>query len=201
MKGKKGIKNIIPAVMTESKLLKPQSAKLEALVQHHASFLRFLLSRVSDSSIAEDILHSAYLKALEHENQLHADDSVVAWFYRILRNSVIDYYRRNAARSSAHDRYASERPISYETELHQQVCACVKDVIEDLKPEYREAIEVVDLAEKSIEQFAKAKRITSNNASVRLHRARKALAGKLTEVCGVCAEHKCVDCTCRRNQL
>ncbi|HET8637147.1 MAG TPA: sigma-70 family RNA polymerase sigma factor, partial [Acidobacteriaceae bacterium] len=164
-------------------------------------FLRFLSFRVSDSATAEDILHSAYLKALEHRNQLKEDQSIVAWFYRILRNSVIDHYRRSAARSSAHDRYASEHPISYETELRQQACACVKDLIGDLKPEYREAIERVDLAEESIEQLAKTKRITANNASVRLHRARKALAGKLTEVCGVCAEHKCVDCTCRRSQL
>jgi RNA polymerase sigma-70 factor (ECF subfamily) len=187
--------------MNKPKLLKPQSAKLEVLVQHHARFLRFLLPRVNDASIAEDILHSAYLKALEHENQLQADESVVAWFYRILRNSLIDHYRRNAARDSAHSRYASELPVSYETELRQHVCACVTDVIGGLKPDYREAIEGVDLAEESVEQFAKAKRITSNNASVRLHRARKALASKLTEVCGVCAEHKCVDCTCRRAGL
>jgi RNA polymerase sigma factor (sigma-70 family) len=175
--------------------------RIEGLVQHHARFLRFLSSRVSDSATAEDILHSAYLKALEHGNQLKEDESAIAWFYRILRNSVIDHYRRSAARNFAHDRYASEQPISYETKLRQQACACVKDLIGDLKPEYREAIEHVDLAEESIEQLAKAKRITPNNASVRLHRARKSLAGKLTEVCGVCAEHKCLDCTCRHAKL
>lgn len=174
---------------------------MDELVRHHAKFLRFLLPRVNDPSIAEDILHSAYLKALEHGDQLKEDGSVVAWFYRILRNSITDDYRRAAARSSAHDRYASEQPVSYQTELRRRACACVKDVVADLKPEYRGAIERVDLAEESVEQLANAEHITPNNASVRLHRARKALAGRLTQVCGVCAEHKCVDCTCRHSQL
>ena len=32
-------------------------------------------------------------------------------------------------------------------------------------------------------------------------KARRAVAKKLTTVCGACAEHKCLDCTCRRSQL
>jgi RNA polymerase sigma-70 factor (ECF subfamily) len=144
---------------------------VEVLVQHHARFLRFLSFRVADPATAEDILHSAYIKALEHENQLREDESVVAWFYRILRNSVIDHYRRNAARNSAHERYASGLPVSYEAELRREACACVENLVGELKAEYRDAIERIDLAEESVEAFAKAKNITVNNASVRLHRA------------------------------
>ncbi len=173
----------------------------EQLVQHHSRFLRFLLPRVSDSAAAEDILQSAYIKALERGNQLRDDESSVAWFYRILRNSIVDHHRRSSARDSAHSRYGEELPASYETELRGQACACVGDLIGDLKPEYREALERVDLAEESVETFANEKHITANNASVRLHRARRALAGKLAEVCGVCAEHKCLDCTCRHPKL
>lgn len=173
----------------------------DRLVQHHSRFFQFLLPRVSDPAAAEDILQSAYMKALERGNQLRDDESSVAWFYRILRNSIVDHYRRNAARDSAHTRYGEEIPASYETELRGQACACVGDLVGDLKPEYREAIERIDLAEESVERFAKEKHITANNASVRLHRARKALAGKLTDVCGICAEHKCIDCTCRHPKL
>lgn len=174
---------------------------VEVLLERRAEFLRFLSSRVNDRAMAEDILHSAYLKAMERGNQLRQDESIVAWFYRILRNSVADSYRRSEARDSAHERYAAEIPAFYEAELRQQACACVKDVVQDLKAEYRDAIERVDLAEESIEEFAKVNDISANNASVRLHRARRSLAGKLAEVCGVCAEDKCVDCTCRRAKL
>ena len=187
--------------MKKLQLAASPSSDVEVLVQHYARFLRFLRSQISDSATPEDILHSAYLKALEHENELRVDESIVSWFYRILRNSVIDHYRRNAARSSAHDRYISELPVSYETEPRGHACACVSDLVGELKSEYRAVIEQIDLREEPVKQFAKEKHITANNASVRLHRARKALAEKLTPVCGVCAEHKCLDCTCRRAAL
>jgi len=116
-------------MVKKSHLPASPSSGVEALVQHHARFLRFLRSQSSDSATAEDILHSAYPKALEHENELRADESVVSWFYRILRNSVIDHCRRSAVRTSAHDRYVSELPRSYEIELYQQACACVGDLV------------------------------------------------------------------------
>jgi RNA polymerase sigma-70 factor (ECF subfamily) len=95
--------------------------------------------------------------------------------------------------------FGAEAPTSYEVELEQKVCACISDVIGDLKTEYREAIEHVDLAGESVESFAQLQNATANNVSVRLHRARKAVAKKLVQVCGVCAEHKCLDCTCRKS--
>jgi RNA polymerase sigma-70 factor (ECF subfamily) len=178
-----------------------QHPPLERIVAHQDKFLHFLRARVEDAATAEDILQSAYLKAMEHGSEIRDDESTVAWFYRILRNAITDHYRRRAARGRVHEGFAQEVPDSYEPELVQTVCACVGDVVHDLKDEYRTAIEQVDLGGKSIEDFAQTERISANNASVRLHRARKAIAKQLTTVCGACAEHKCLDCTCRRSQL
>lgn len=40
--------------------------------------------------------------------------------------------------------------------------------------------------------------VTANNASVRLHRARRALKEQLLRACGACAAHGCLECSCRR---
>ena len=176
-------------------------ATLRRVVAHHSSFLSFLASRVEDKAVAEDILQSAYIKAIEHGSEIRKDESTVAWFYRILRNAIADHYRKGSARTRAHETYSAELPNSYEPEIAQTVCACIGDVIRDLKDEYREAIEQVDLGGATVESFAQSQQTTANNASVRLHRARKAVAKKLTTVCGACAEHKCLDCTCRRSQV
>ena len=178
-----------------------QALPLDRIVAHQNKFLGFLQLRVEDAATAQDILQSAYLKAIEHGAEIRDDESTVAWFYRILRNTITDHYRRGAARDRAHEGFANEAPVSYEPELAQTVCACVGDVVHDLKDEYRMAIEQVDLGVKSVEDFAQAAQISANNASVRLHRARKAIAKQLTTVCGACAKHKCLDCTCRRSQL
>ena len=178
-----------------------EKVQLDQILAHRSEFLRFLGARVEDAATAEDILHSAYQKTLEHGSEIRNTESTLAWFYRILRNAVIDHYRRNAARSKAHTEFANESPVSYEPELAGAVCACVNNVVHDLKSEYRTAIEQVDLGGNSIEEFAQSEQISPNNASVRLHRARRTVARQLTRICGACAEHKCLDCTCRRKQL
>jgi RNA polymerase sigma factor (sigma-70 family) len=168
------------------------------LAAQHSRFLQFLRVRIGDPATAEDILQAAYVKALERGAQLRAAESSVAWFYRILRNAIADHYRQQAARSRAMDQWAAEWKEAYEPELKAGVCACIQEAVSALKPEYRTAIEQVDLGGQSVESFAKAQRTTANNASVRLHRARKAVAKQITAICGTCAIHECVDCTCRR---
>ncbi len=178
-----------------------QAQILDQIMAQRARFLRFLQGRVEDLSTAEDILQSAYLRALEHSGEIREDESVVAWFYRILRNAAIDHYRRRATHNKAEEVLAAEWGEAYETEVRATLCACIGDVIHDLKPEYRQAIEQVDLAETPVEAFAESQHISANNASVRLHRARKSVAKHLRSICGACAEHKCLDCTCRRSQV
>ena len=177
------------------------SNRVELITAHQSKFLSFLSARVEDRAAAEDILQSAYIKAIEHGSEIRNDESTVAWFYRILRNAITDHYRRRAARSKAHETFATEAPVSFEAELANTVCACIGDAIDDLKSEYRTAIEQVELGGMTVDAFAASQKTSANNASVRLHRARKAVAKKLMTICGACAEHKCLDCTCRRSQL
>jgi RNA polymerase sigma factor (sigma-70 family) len=169
-----------------------------ALAEQHSRFLQFLRGRVGDPATAEDILQAAYVKAIECGAQLREAESSVAWFYRILRNAVADDYRREVARSRAMNQWAADWNEAWEPELKAEVCACILEAVRALKPEYRAAIEQVDLGEQSVESFAKAQRTTANNASVRLHRARKAVAKQITAICGTCAIHECLDCTCKR---
>ena len=63
------------------------------LVENHRSFLRFLEHRVGSREVAEDILQTAFGRAVDHAGELR-DESVVAWFYRVLRNAVTDHFRR-----------------------------------------------------------------------------------------------------------
>ncbi len=167
------------------------------LLEQRSAFLRFLAAKVGPAA-AEDILQSCYLKLVEKGPQLQKDESVVSWFYTVLRHATVDYYRRNATRDRAHEQFTAEAPVSYETESKANICQCLPGVLETLKPEYRDALQAVDLNGQSVAEYATAECTTPNNAGVRLHRARKAAAKRLTQVCGACAEHKCLDCTCRR---
>lgn len=148
------------------------------------------MARVADRVTAQDLLQIAYFKAVEHGGEIREGESTVAWFYCILPNAITDSYRRQSARTRAQEGFAAEAPQSYEPELEQTVCAYIADMMEDLKSEYRDAIQQVDLNGISVQSFAKSHGMSANNASVRLHRARKALAKRLTKICGAYAEHK-----------
>ena len=65
------------------------SALLAQLLEHRAEFLGFLTRQVGDPAAAEDILQAAYTKALEKGEQIQNTESVVAWFYRMLRNALV----------------------------------------------------------------------------------------------------------------
>jgi len=175
----------------------PTETANHQLAEHHGRFLAFLRHRVESDAVAEDILQDAYAKSLEKLGQVQDEESVVAWFYRMLRNAVVDHYRRAGVEKKALTALEGEAESSFEPELRQSVCTCVSAIIPTLKPEYAEIVGEVELGERPIAEVATEKGLTTNNATVRLHRARAALRRRLVEVCGTCSTHGGVDCTCR----
>jgi len=175
-----------------------QTEAIADLSLRRTHFLHFVQRRVDSRAIAEDIIQSAYIRALEHAAALNKEESAVAWFYRILRNAVIDYYRHRAAEDRALERWAhdlaTELPIDPQTE--QIVCGCIDQVLPTLKFSYSSILRNVDLDGQSLEAFASSTGITPGNAAVRIHRARQALKKQLIRVCSVCAKLACADCTC-----
>lgn len=167
------------------------------LTENHSRFPAFLQHRVESDAVAEDILQDAYAKSLEKLDQVRDDESVVAWFYSLLRNAVIDHYRKAGTEKKAKTALEREGEPRFEPELRQNICTCVSAVLPTLKPEYAEIVGEVELGEKPIAEVAAERGLTTNNATVRLHRARAALRRRLVEVCGTCSTHGCLDCTCR----
>lgn len=191
----------MPDATTPEDPRQPASPEVvERLVRGHRDFLAFLESRVRDRAVAEDLLQAAFVKALERGGAIHDAESAVAWFYRLLRNAIIDHYRQNASG----ERVADE--LTHHLETHQEpdeltkgeICQCVNGLLDAMKPEYQEALRLVDLEEGSLNQLAAQADISANNAAVRVHRAREALRKKVTVTCGMCATHGCLDCHCSK---
>ncbi len=174
---------------------------LGVLVENHRRFLAFLERRVGSREAAEDILQDAFVRSLDRIETVRDAGAVVPWFYRLLRNAVVDHYRRAGAEDRALAYVAATADTvepAADEELHGQVCECVKSLVETLKPEYAAAIKRVDLEGASLVDFARETGITANNAGVRLHRAHEALRRQVALSCSTCADHGCLDCRCGR---
>ncbi len=170
---------------------------VRVLVDNHREFLSFVERRVGRRDLAEDILQAAFVRSLGQLDELRADEAIVAWFYRALRNATIDHHRRRGAADRALTRFASELETATQPlEVREEVCRCVTRLAGTLKSEYADALKRVEVEGASVAAFAAEAGITPSNAAVRLFRAREALRRQVTASCGTCAEHGCVACTC-----
>ncbi len=207
-------------------LRSPSADVTRQLVANHRRFLAFLEPRVESRAVAEEILQAAFVRSLEKADELRDEERAVAWFYRLLRNAVVDHYRRRASYARALERSAAEAaaqppsatsppsasssflPSSSSVDglpaglgdaaLEAEVCQCMHALLPTLQPQYAELLERVELGGQKLGEVAAELGITAGNAAVRLHRARRALKRQLEKSCGSCATHGCLQCTCER---
>ena len=175
----------------------PPSADVVAtLVANHRAFLAFVQRRVGSRDVAEEILQNAFVKNVEKFDTVR--ETAVGWFYRVLRNAIIDYRRRKAVADKRLENYATEVGANDERddELHGVVCKCVAELAGTLKPEYADALHKIEVEGVSVKDYADQVGISSSNAGVRVFRAREALRKQVVRSCGTCADHGCLDCTC-----
>ena len=172
---------------------------LAVLLENHRAFLRYLERRVGDRALAEDILQDAFVKVIARPEQAPADEAVVRWFYRTLRNAAIDRFRRRDAAVRAGEAFAREleTQIEPEAEIEAEICACIGRLATTLKPEYAEALQAIDVDGLPVKTYAEQRGLSASNAGVRVFRAREALKRRVTDSCGTCAEHGCRNCTCQ----
>ncbi len=159
-------------------------------------FVAFARKRTGDPDLAADAVQESFLKAQAKIGQLEDEERVDAWFYRILRNVIIDLQRARSQQPT--DISAIDELVSV-PEDKATACACVAALVDELAPAYARALRSVDLEGATIEEAAAAEGITPGNLKVRRHRAREELRVLVQATCKMCAAHGCLDCTCKKS--
>ncbi|MDB4991006.1 MAG: ECF-family polymerase sigma factor [Myxococcaceae bacterium] len=173
-----------------------QPERVDALLARRPEFLSFLERRLGDRALAEDLLQDAFAR-LDKLDTLRDAGSATAWFYRVLRNAAIDHARRTQARAHALSAFAAELdPSANSAPEVQATCRCIAKLKDNLKPEYRAALESIELVGASVRDYAQQAGISPSNAGVRVFRARNELRKRVEQTCGACAAEGCSDCTC-----
>ena len=169
------------------------------LLENHRAFLAYLERRLGDRALAEDILQDAFAKVVARPEQAPDDEAIIPWFYRTLRNAAVDQFRRRGAADRAYEAFARELETHDQptADMEAEICACVSRLAATLKPEYADALQAIEVGGTPVKAYAQQKGLSAGNAAVRVFRAREALKKRVTQSCGTCAEHGCVNCTCR----
>lgn len=122
--------------------------KVTLLLKHRQELLGYLRNKIASPELAEDLLQDSLLKALRSAPGLHDEEKLLPWFYRILRNAVIDTYRSRGAAPGRVDTDVDllEAPAEPTAADEQSLCECFRLLVPTLKPEYAAMIERFDSA-------------------------------------------------------
>lgn len=169
---------------------------MRELLARRAEFVGFVQKRLGRKDVAEDLVQEALARSVAKLGDV-AEESQVAWFYQVLRNAIIDHVRKEGTEARTKEGWEAEADLVEEVEEPKRPCCCAAKLVDELKPEYAEALKKVEMGDTPVKDYAQEAGITSGNAAVRVFRARESLKKAVVRTCGSC----CSDgghnyCTC-----
>jgi RNA polymerase sigma-70 factor, ECF subfamily len=141
----------------------------------------FILKRVNNPELAEDLLHDVFLKIHNQVSSLKEEEKLAAWIYRVAQNSIIDSYRRRKEMITPQDDMAFEG--NQLDDIPEKLAPTLKALTGQLPEKYKEALMLADF--EGVRQTDLAVRLGISVSAVksRVQRARKMLKDLLLECC------------------
>jgi len=149
----------------------------------------FILGRITDKSMADDILQDVFLKVHSHIDRLSGDDNIQNWLYRIARNTIIDHYRTHKTLEDLPAGLVA--PELDDTEqARQEIGMCLAPIIKQLPGHYRQAVALSELEGVPQKDVARQQGISLSGAKSRIQRGRQMVKNLLTECCQFEFDHQ-----------
>lgn len=161
-----------------------QTEKLAAPFQAlRRGLLAYLYQRVSDQTVAEDLLQEVFLKALAARKSNTAPKNVTGWLYAIAKNTVVDFYRAKRPTEPVPDDLAADKPS--DDLVQQELSACLLPLTRQLPDIYRDTLIATDFEGRTMKSVASEWKLSVSAIKSRASRAREMLKQKLLECCHV----------------
>ena len=146
----------------------------------------FVRKHVKDEETAKDINQEILIKIFTKYQSLKKEESLKCWIYQIARNTIADYFRRN----SFTDTEISENYFSSDNEStkEDELMPCIKLFIQQLRPNYKQALEFTYLENHSQKELAEKLNISHSGAKSTVQRARQQLRKIFEQCCEIEAD-------------
>jgi RNA polymerase sigma-70 factor (ECF subfamily) len=141
---------------------------------------RTALRLTRGTSLADDLVQEALTRAWQSRASFQPGTNARAWMHRILFNTYINHYRKKKRERQALEEIRG-LPRTPVTQVHETFGDEVTAALGALQPEFRQAIELVDLADLSYQDAASRLQCPVGTVMSRLHRGRKRLRGALEQ--------------------
>ena len=146
---------------------------------------RFILLRVGDETVAEDIVQEVLCKAYARQGTLREPSKLKAWLYQITRNEVIDYYRSLKPSEAVPDELIQEEPPEEDDRIQGELARCLVPLLDGLPDRYGQALRLADFEGMKQQEVASRLGLSLSGGKSRVQRARKRLKEALLKCCRV----------------
>lgn len=166
-----------------------QQAYAELLRLYRNPIYYMLLKMMNNPNDAEDLTMEAFGKAFKNLDKYSTDFAFSTWLFKIASNNCIDYLRKKNSMPNCIDQdlFAMEinlkdinggMPSTPEDHIiEKQRIVVLRKAVEQLRPKYRELVELRYFKELTYEEISAQLDITIGNVKVQLFRAKEMLAG------------------------
>jgi RNA polymerase sigma-70 factor (ECF subfamily) len=146
--------------------------------------VRFVVKRVPNEALAEDIVHDVLTKAYAHRDTLREPGKLRPWLYQIARNAIVESYRSTKPPAPLPDDLLGEE-ANGAIRAEQELARCLLPLVNNLPPLYQRAVTLADLEGLTQREVASSLGLSLSGAKSRVQRARKMLADSLQDCCRV----------------
>jgi RNA polymerase sigma-70 factor (ECF subfamily) len=167
--------------LSSRSLKKDKQAFIEIYNLYVDDIYRFIYFKVGHREEAQDISSDVFLKAWDYIvlNKVDKSKNLKALFYKIARNTVVDYYRSKRDTSPLDslentDLNDIKQDPQAITEIKHEYERILK-LLNNIKEEYKEVIILKHINELSWDEISQALGKSKGSLRVLLHRATKAL--------------------------
>lgn len=160
--------------------------------RYRDSIYFMLLKMVNNTSDAEDLTIEAFGKAFRNLDSFTPEFAFSTWLFKIATNNCIDFIRKKQVTPTPIDQLQddidsltiniqSDLPDPEETLINDQKIAVLRGIVNQLKPRYRELIELRYYKEYSYEEIASELKLPLGTVKAQLYRAKSLLYNIFTK--------------------
>jgi len=147
-----------------------------------------LFEKVGDQELAKDLTIEALGKAFKKLHMYTPNYTFSTWLFTVARNNCIDYLRKNKIKTTSIDQFTTDNDgkknkIDIPSEelnpegilIKKQKIAILRQVVDKLKPKYRELVKLRYFKEMSYEEISRLLQIPIGTVKAQLYRSREQL--------------------------
>lgn len=162
----------------------------------HEQLYAFILKRVKNVDVTNDILQDVFLKIHTNLGSLKSESKLKSWLYQITRNTIVDHFRLLSLEAEAKWQESVEEDDDF---VYQATEKCLTRFLNHIPEEQKEALEQVYYRNVSQKDLAEELNVSHSAVKSRVQRAKKRLEELLRECCekSLCMEDSTDQCSCR----